>query len=126
MTREIDILVRAADKGCAVVEKASHVLWGEAELREAARAGEFSNVDDLGPPVPHADVSAPCPGCLQCYGATEDWSHYRLVGQTRHFLVFARLPEEPRGDRSRGGPERRRLVRPPSRISQSGGTAPGG
>jgi hypothetical protein len=90
MSREIDIVLKAAGKGCAVVEKRSHVLWGLADLRDAADAGDYARPDALGAPTPHADVSAPFPGCLQQHGATADWARYRLVGQTAHFLVFAR------------------------------------
>ena len=95
MTREIDIVLKAAAKGCAVVEKLSHALWTGEELQEAANTGRYSDSDALGPPTPHLEVSAPFPGCLQRHGATADWSRYYLVGQTEHFLVFAPVQEEP-------------------------------
>jgi hypothetical protein len=42
MRREIDILVEAARKDCAVVEKASHLLWELPELVGALVSGLYS------------------------------------------------------------------------------------
>ena len=41
MRKEIDNLVEAARKECAVVEKASHILWTYDELREAGASGFY-------------------------------------------------------------------------------------
>jgi hypothetical protein len=87
--REIDILLKAADKHCAVVDKASHVLWTREELGRAREAGCYTHEDSLDPPAPTYAVSGPYPGCLQQFGAPVDVSLYRLVGQTEHFLIFA-------------------------------------
>jgi hypothetical protein len=50
MRREIDILVEAARKECAVVEKASNVWWTHEELLEARQAGLYQGQDHLLPP----------------------------------------------------------------------------
>jgi hypothetical protein len=89
MKREIDILLKAADKQCAVVDKLSHVLWTPDELRRAADAGCYADTDSLGPPAEPCAISGPYPGCLQQYAAPADVTRYRLVGQTEHFLIFA-------------------------------------
>jgi hypothetical protein len=88
MTREIDILFLAASKGCAVVEKASHVLWTREDFLEAQKAGCYPDEDSLAPPTEGSAISRPFPGCLQQFSAPVDVMRYRLVGQTEHFLVF--------------------------------------
>jgi hypothetical protein len=89
MVREIDILLRAANKDCAVVDKTSHVVWSRDELTEASRAGCFPDEDQLAPPGESADVSSPFPGCMQQFSRPAELDTYRLVGQTEHFLIFA-------------------------------------
>jgi hypothetical protein len=92
MTRkEIDILVEAARKSCAVVEKASNMIWSQAELLEARAAGQYQDPDQLLPPDGHMDVSAPYPGCLQMGGTLSVADPYRAVAQTEHFVIFAAL-----------------------------------
>jgi hypothetical protein len=88
MTAEIGILVHAADKGCAIIEKASHQLWDSAELAEAARLGRFAQEDSLDAPTEQIEISAPYPGCMQQSARPAQAEDYRLVGQTRHFLIF--------------------------------------
>ena len=86
MRKEIDILVRAAGKNCAVVEKASHVLWTFEELVEARAAGQFQGEDRSLAPDELLEVNGPFPGCLQQAGAAG--ASYRPVGQTEHFVIF--------------------------------------
>jgi hypothetical protein len=88
MPREIDILLQATSKGCAVVDKVSHVLWTREEFLEARAAGCYPDEDCLAPPTERAVISGPFPGCLQQFGAPAELTQYRLVGQTEHFLVF--------------------------------------
>jgi hypothetical protein len=96
MAREIDILLKAARKRCAVLDKASHVLWDCEELARAREAGCYPDDDWLAPPTKQVEVSGPFPGCLQQYAAAADFSSYSLVGQTEHFLIFA-PPAAPAG-----------------------------
>jgi hypothetical protein len=88
MAREIDILLQAASKGCAVVEKDSHILWSREEFLHARDAGCYADHDCLAPPTEGAAISGPFPGCLQQLAAPADLTRYRLVGQTEHFLIF--------------------------------------
>lgn len=96
MTKEIDIVLRAAAKECAVVDKASHVLWTRADLQEAQSAGCYVDEDRLAPPGDLISVSGPYPGCMQQSSAAVECTRYRLVGQTEHFLIFAPPPTMPR------------------------------
>ena len=89
MAREIDILVRAAGKECAVVDKTSHVPWSQDELLEAQRTGCYPDEDSLAPPSEPCVVNGPYPGCLQQHARPATFGNYRLVGQTEHFLIFA-------------------------------------
>jgi hypothetical protein len=90
MTRtEIDILVEAARKSCAVVEKDSNLLWTHEDLMEARAAGRYGDAAHLLPPDGETNVSGPYPGCLQCSGALAERNRYRAVGQTEHFVIFA-------------------------------------
>jgi hypothetical protein len=86
MRKEIDILVKAAGKSCAVVEKASHVLWTYEELVEAREAGRFQGEDRILAPDGFLEVNGPFPGCLQQSGAP--LASYRPIGQTEHFVIF--------------------------------------
>jgi hypothetical protein len=88
MTREIDILMQVTERGGAAVEKSSHVLWDGTEFPVAREAGHFPDEDCLVPATAPVDVSGPFPGCVQQFSAAPDYSHYRLVGQTRHFWIF--------------------------------------
>ena len=92
MSSEIDILTHAAGKGCAVVEKASHRLWESDDLAEAASAGRFREDDCLGAPADQVEISGPYPGCIQQSAAPAEGTRYRLVAQTRHFLIFSPPP----------------------------------
>jgi hypothetical protein len=88
MTTEIDILIHAASKGCAIVEKKSHQTWDNLDLAEAAKAGCFAEEGSLDAPTEQIEISAPFPGCMQQGAKSAESEDYRLVGQTRHFLVF--------------------------------------
>jgi hypothetical protein len=92
MRKEIDILVRAAGKRCAVVDKASHEFWTPAMLSEAQHAGLFQDETDLFPPDRQTEVAGPLPGG-DPLGPGQ--LRYRAVGQTRHFLIFAAADGEP-------------------------------
>jgi hypothetical protein len=87
--REIDIVLEAAEHDCAVVDKASHVVWTREELREAGEAGCFPDEDRLGMPDDCNTVSGPYPGCMQQQARPADLDRYRLVGATEHFLIFS-------------------------------------
>jgi hypothetical protein len=91
--KEIDILVEAARKECAVVEKASHLLWTCEDLREAAASGLYQGPDHLLPPD-GCGVSSPYPGCCQQIGMTAGSRDFHAVGQTEHFVIFTHLPLE--------------------------------
>jgi hypothetical protein len=88
MRREIDILVEAARKGCAVVDKNTGVLWTLDELMCCRNAGEYHAVCDLSPPGRQIEISGPYPGCCQIGGASAGTFRYHPVGQTEHFLIF--------------------------------------
>jgi hypothetical protein len=94
MSREIDLLVEAAGASYLVVEKATNVLWTLEELHEAGAAGQYQVEDRITSAEDERAVSGPFPGCLQQLGQPEEWSRHRLLGQTRHFLLFAG-PTEP-------------------------------
>src|SRR3954454_12735735 len=79
--REIDILVEAARKQCAVVEKASHIPWTCEELREAAASGLYQGPDRLLPPDSNSGVTGPFPGCCQQGGVSAGVGGFRAVGQ---------------------------------------------
>src|SRR5437868_12433197 len=88
MRREIDILVEAARKQCAVVEKTSNLLWTHAELAEARAAGLYQGESSLRSPDGRMAVSGPFPGCCQQAAAPPLTSGYRAVGQPEHFVIF--------------------------------------
>jgi len=90
MACEIDLLTDAASHAQTIVEKATNQTWEVDELRQAKLEGRWGEEDELLPAVGQMDVTGPFPGCLQRGGATEEYEHYRLCGQTRHFLVFER------------------------------------
>jgi hypothetical protein len=90
MASEIDLLTDAASHARTVVEKATHQTWELDELREARAEDRWVEEDEVLPAAGSMDISAPFPGCLQRGGATEEFERYRLLGQTRHFLVFER------------------------------------
>jgi hypothetical protein len=88
MACEIDLLAEAASHAQTVVEKATNQTWELEDLREAKVAGRWAAEDEVLPALGPMEVSSPFPGCLQRSGATEGFEHYRLLGQTRHFLLF--------------------------------------
>jgi hypothetical protein len=87
MRREIDILVKAVAKNCALVEKASRAVWTPEQLKEAEDAGCFREHSDLLPPDRHMEAVGPLPG--------EGLTPYRPVGQTRHFVILVALEPDP-------------------------------
>jgi hypothetical protein len=88
MACEIDLLAEAASHARTIVEKATNQTWEVEELREAKAAGWWMEEDEVLPALEPMEVCSPFPGCLQRSGATEEFEHYRLMGQTRHFLLF--------------------------------------
>jgi hypothetical protein len=119
MRKEIDILVEAARKECAVVEKASHLLWTYEELREAGAAGLYQGPVRLLPPDGSAGVTSPFPGCFQRGGAAAGAGGFHAVGQTEHFVIFIRAPPEHTPEREGCRGTVRRLAAeaaPPSRA----------
>jgi hypothetical protein len=90
MAREIDLLTEAAARAQTVVEKATNQTWELEELRQAQTAGKWIQEDSVRATVESSDVSGPFPGCMQRSGAVESYEGYRLLGQTRHFLLFGR------------------------------------
>ncbi|HYT89361.1 MAG TPA: hypothetical protein VEL76_11700 [Gemmataceae bacterium] len=88
MRREIDILVGAARKECAVVEKASNALWTHEELLEARTSGLYQGPDRLLPPDSSSGVTSPFPGCSQ-QRALAGLRGFYAVGQTEHFVIFS-------------------------------------
>ena len=88
MACEMDLLTDAASRARTVVEKSTNQTWDLDELREAKAVGRWGQEDEVLPAVESADVSGPFPGCLHRSGAIEEFEHYRLLGQTKHFLLF--------------------------------------
>jgi hypothetical protein len=96
MAREIDLLIEAAQPNRAIVEKETNVLWSKDDLLQARALNEFDQPDDLiGRTDEACAVTGIYPGCLQQGAALADYSRYRLIGQTRHFLLFAQPVEAP-------------------------------
>lgn len=89
MRREIDILVEAARKDCAVIDKASNVLWTYQDLLEARASGLYQDPGRLLPPDDSAGVTSPFPGCCQQSGAAARVGSYHQVGQTEHLVIFS-------------------------------------
>jgi len=94
MAREIDILLEAARHQRAVVEKETNVLWSREDLQQACDTNDYQEPDELTYPAEIISaVTSIYPGCPQLGGAAEDYSQYQIVGQTRHFLLFAKPAE---------------------------------
>jgi hypothetical protein len=86
MRREIEIVVEAARKQCAVVEKTSNIFWDYEQLLEAGASGLYQGQDRLLPPDGGSGVTSPFPGCCQQGGGPAGGFH--AVGQTEHFVIF--------------------------------------
>lgn len=86
MGKEIEILLEANSNGNLIVEKETHALWERNELLEAQHDGRFQEEELLLPPEPQVEVSGPYPGCVP--GAAGISLNYRLLGQTKHFVIF--------------------------------------
>lgn len=92
MNREIDILLEAIQNNRAVVEKETNVLWSKEDLFQARTLDEYEEFDELTLPAEETlAVTSIYPGCLQMGAASGDYARYRVIGQTRHFLIFAKL-----------------------------------
>jgi hypothetical protein len=87
MRLEIDILLRAAAKECGIVEKASFTPWSAAELAQAHSAGHYREQSDLVAPERRLE------GAHALLGGKP--KTYRVVGQTRHFLILAARELDP-------------------------------
>jgi hypothetical protein len=90
VSKEIEILLEANRKGCLIVEKDTHLLWEREELLEAEQTGLYQEKGQLVSPEGQIEVTGPYPGCLQQAAASRDDLDFRLLGQTRHFVIFAR------------------------------------
>jgi len=86
MNREIDILRHLAEAGCVLVEKDTNRVWSQEEMVESK---DFQEQDRV---APAGDVSGPFPGCLQMSGSMDEFTGFPLLGQTRHFFIFAQDP----------------------------------
>lgn len=118
MRKEIDVLLQAARKNCAVVEKATNMLWCREDLEEAHATGRYQEISQLLPPDGRFVVNTLYPGCMQGAGARAETQRYCPVGQTEHFVIFA-LPFE------QHSPDVSASVKPSSSNSQeSEDTAP--
>ena len=58
MATETDILTKAVDKGCGVMEKVSHRLWDREDLVQAESAGRFRNEDSLDAPSGQIEINS--------------------------------------------------------------------
>jgi hypothetical protein len=99
MAKEIETLLEAQSQGCWVVEKDTHVLWEREALVEARQGGGYQEEGEVWPADGQLDVSGPFPGCLQGGGATAAALEFRLVGQTKHFVLFMPAQRQPQGPR---------------------------
>jgi hypothetical protein len=88
MSKEIEILLKANAKGCLIVEKDSHVLLERDELLAAQQNGDYQEECVLLAPEKQIALSGPFPGCMQIGGARTKTLEYRLVAQTKHFVIF--------------------------------------
>lgn len=91
MAREIDLLIEASQPDRAIVEKETNVLWSKEDLLQARILSEYDEPDELtGRAEGSCAVTSIYPGCMQVGAAAEDYSRYRVIGQTRHFFIFAK------------------------------------
>jgi len=88
MSKEIEILLKANAKGCLIVEKDSHVLLERDELLVAQQNGDYQEECALLAPEKQIELSGPFPGRMQIGGASAKNMGYRLVAQTKHFVIF--------------------------------------
>lgn len=84
--KEIDILLEANSNGCLIVEKDSQALWEQNELLEAQEEGLYQEKGLPLSPEQQTEVSGPFPGCVP--GGSGVNQTYRLLGQTKHFVIF--------------------------------------
>jgi hypothetical protein len=91
MASELDVLLEAIGENCLVVDKDSNVLWNRDDLLACHEPGLLSADGRITLPDEGATaVTSIFPGCMSQVGAPEDYSRYVPVGQTKHFLVFAK------------------------------------
>lgn len=88
MAREIDILMAAVRKGCAVVEKDTNVLWTAEDLTGGEMTDQLLAEDRLLAPDLVPQVTSVFPGCGQGFSQPSDLTSYRPVGQTAHFVIL--------------------------------------
>jgi hypothetical protein len=89
MAREIDLLTQLPNEDYLLVDKDTNVAWMPDELAEAVGLEDLQAEDCICPADGQKDVCGPYPGCMQISGRAETQSEWKVVGQTRHFLVFA-------------------------------------
>ncbi len=88
MRKEIDILRKALDSDCALVEKVTNSVWSEEEIERASTSNRFQQEDALLAPDNLVAVSSLFPGCPQQFGANPSVFHYAPVGQTANNVIF--------------------------------------
>jgi hypothetical protein len=110
MGKEIDILLRAARRNCAVVERDTHLLWTLDELTAAGESGQYHGDDQLLPVDGSEEVTSPYPGCMQP-GSGLASRLFRSVGRTAHFVLFAPIRDEEATPEKRHWPAERTEVR---------------
>lgn len=87
MLTEIEILMKAARKGCIVVEKGSNLIWEETDIDRACQKHRFQEEDALLPPC------QPRSSC-NCHSKNQEGKvimgprQYSSVGQTTHFVIY--------------------------------------
>ena len=89
-TSEINLVLDLVEKGAAVVEKATNVLWSRADLLEARSNRQFQNDDWITEPTGDEAVTSLYPGCANM--GLVPGGNGEPIAETTHFLLFGRLP----------------------------------
>jgi hypothetical protein len=89
MATERMILAQLDSDAYLLVDRDTNEAWKPAELDQFGNSWQLEAEDELVPADAFHAVSGPYPGCPQMGGRTPGQSSWRLIGQTRHFLVFA-------------------------------------
>jgi len=91
VANELDVLLQAIGENCLVVDKDSNVLWNRDELLASHESSLFSAEASISLLEEGTTaVTSIFPGCMSQVGAPEDYSRYVPIGQTKHFLLFAK------------------------------------